>query len=78
MARRSSHFKIYPRDHLVKPGDWPGGRLKRGAPLEVLLARGISARLRKAMADEGLSAVKVAAKTDVGIQTVCEVLNGTR
>lgn len=38
----------HPRDYLAEGGSWPEGPLVKDAPAEVLLAQGVSRRLRAA------------------------------
>ena len=68
------HFRPPPRSY-IKSGEWPYGRLDKGAPPEARLAQAIGIRLQETAGRRGLK--KVAELAGVSLLTVRDLCNGT-
>ena len=79
MRRRG--LLAHPRDYLAEGGSWPDGPLVEDAPAEVLLAQGVSWRLRDAQKRSILDAKErsirsIAREAGISPQAVINIRDG--
>ncbi|KDN85601.1 helix-turn-helix domain-containing protein [Kitasatospora cheerisanensis] len=70
--------EIQPAAWYALSGKWPDVEFAPDAPVEAVVARAVSKRLRDALAEKGWSARELARRADVGHATVNRLVAGEK